>query len=307
MVELNFDRLRPPALIDLERVDELRGWRRDGGRLVLGAGLTYGALMRSEVAADRCPPSPRRRAPSARPRSGTAARSGATSARRLRPATRFHPSCVEGAEVQLVSAARRACRFPSPSSSLGPKRSALAADELIASVAVSPGGGSQTFMKVGATERDGDRCLLARALGRPRTAARSAPPTAAPAPSSGLVTGSLDDADGFPDAGRRGLLADRRRPRHGGLPPARAPRPHAARAGEVSRMSIASASGQRRAASSATSAAARACSSPCASGSGSPARRTRASRASAARARCCSTASSSVRASSSRPRPTGVA
>ena len=40
LVELNFDRSRPPALINLNEVGELRGWSREPGALVLNAGLT---------------------------------------------------------------------------------------------------------------------------------------------------------------------------------------------------------------------------------------------------------------------------
>ncbi len=41
MVELNFDRARPPALLNLNEVRELRGWSRENGALRLGASLTY--------------------------------------------------------------------------------------------------------------------------------------------------------------------------------------------------------------------------------------------------------------------------
>src|SRR5437867_8022167 len=41
MVELNFDRARPPALLNLNEVAELRGWSRENGALWLGSGLTY--------------------------------------------------------------------------------------------------------------------------------------------------------------------------------------------------------------------------------------------------------------------------
>ena len=51
LVELNFDRSRPPALINLNEVAELRGSRRENGTLVLGAGLTYAEAMRGELAA----------------------------------------------------------------------------------------------------------------------------------------------------------------------------------------------------------------------------------------------------------------
>ncbi len=46
MVELNFDRARPEAMIDLWRVPELADWRREDGTLFLGAGVTYARIMR---------------------------------------------------------------------------------------------------------------------------------------------------------------------------------------------------------------------------------------------------------------------
>jgi CO/xanthine dehydrogenase FAD-binding subunit len=46
MVELNFDRLRPPAIIDVSRLEELRRWRREDGAVFLGAGVTYTTIMR---------------------------------------------------------------------------------------------------------------------------------------------------------------------------------------------------------------------------------------------------------------------
>ena len=50
LVELNFDRSRPPALINLNEVPELRGWRDEDGTLVLGAGLTYTEAMQAPLA-----------------------------------------------------------------------------------------------------------------------------------------------------------------------------------------------------------------------------------------------------------------
>jgi CO/xanthine dehydrogenase FAD-binding subunit len=46
MVELNFDRHRPEALLDVCRLPELRQWRRENGHLFLGAGVTYSRIMR---------------------------------------------------------------------------------------------------------------------------------------------------------------------------------------------------------------------------------------------------------------------
>jgi len=45
MVEINFDRHRPEALMDLTRVPELTVWRREDGHITLGAGVTYTRIM----------------------------------------------------------------------------------------------------------------------------------------------------------------------------------------------------------------------------------------------------------------------
>ena len=46
MVELNFDRRRPAALLDLTRVGELREWSiEDGGTVRLGAGVPYARVI----------------------------------------------------------------------------------------------------------------------------------------------------------------------------------------------------------------------------------------------------------------------
>src|SRR4051812_19241831 len=45
MVELNFDRRRPGALLDLGRVPELGEWSTDDGVVRLGAGVTYARVI----------------------------------------------------------------------------------------------------------------------------------------------------------------------------------------------------------------------------------------------------------------------
>ena len=50
MVELNFDRARPEAMLNLNEVAALRGWSRDNGSLRFGAGLTYAEAMEDELA-----------------------------------------------------------------------------------------------------------------------------------------------------------------------------------------------------------------------------------------------------------------
>src|SRR5204863_2892110 len=50
MVELNFDRARPAALLNLNEVGELRGWSRDNGSVRFGAALTYTEAMDAPLA-----------------------------------------------------------------------------------------------------------------------------------------------------------------------------------------------------------------------------------------------------------------
>src|SRR3954451_8829834 len=50
MVALNFDRLRPARLLNLNEVRDLRGWSRENGSLRLGSGLTYTEAMTGEPA-----------------------------------------------------------------------------------------------------------------------------------------------------------------------------------------------------------------------------------------------------------------
>src|ERR1700682_4352963 len=45
MVEINFDRHRPPAFIDLTRSAELSEWGQEDGLLRVGAGVTYTQLI----------------------------------------------------------------------------------------------------------------------------------------------------------------------------------------------------------------------------------------------------------------------
>jgi len=50
LVELNFGRSRPDAIVNLAELAELEGWSREGGELRLGAGLTYTQAMAPELA-----------------------------------------------------------------------------------------------------------------------------------------------------------------------------------------------------------------------------------------------------------------
>jgi len=147
MVDLNFDRRRPEALLNLNEVAELKGWRRENGALRLGASLTYTDAMAPELAellpalaeASRTVGSPQiRNRGTIGGNLGTASPAGDA----------LPPLLVEGAEVEVASV-RGTRRLPLTEFLVGPKRNALADDELITAVYVTPSGAPQTFMKIG--------------------------------------------------------------------------------------------------------------------------------------------------------------
>jgi CO/xanthine dehydrogenase FAD-binding subunit len=146
MVELNFDRHRPEALLDLTRVPELAEWDRDDGRLRVGAGVTYTRAI-AELAgplpglalASRTVGSPQ-----IRNRGTIGGNLGSAS-----PAGDCHPPLLAtGAEVEVASTAGRR-RVPVAEFFTGPKKSALQPDELILAVWVPAATGPQQFAKIG--------------------------------------------------------------------------------------------------------------------------------------------------------------
>jgi CO/xanthine dehydrogenase FAD-binding subunit len=147
MVALNFDRDRPSALLNLNEVPELRGWSRADGELRLGAGLTYTEAMSGRLAellpalaeASRTVGSPQiRNRGTIGGNLGTASPAGDA----------LPPLVVEGAEVECASV-RGTRRVPLAEFVTGVKRTALADDELITAVYVTPSRTPQTFMKIG--------------------------------------------------------------------------------------------------------------------------------------------------------------
>jgi len=146
MVELNFDRRRPPALIDLTRVDDLAEWSRDDGQVRLGAGVTY-----SRVITDLATPLPGLAlasrtvgSPQIRNRGTVGGNLGAAS-----PAGDSHPALLAAeAEVELASSTGRR-RVPVAEFYAGVKRHVGRPDELITAVLVRPATGPQQFSKIG--------------------------------------------------------------------------------------------------------------------------------------------------------------
>ena len=168
MVELNFARRRPLVLLDLTRVPELAGWSLQDGRLRVGAGVTYaeltgergglsgnglgrgadglgrgagglGRLLPGLAMAARTVGSPQ-----IRNRGTIGGNLGSAS-----PAGDCHPSLLAaGAEVEVASA-RGTRVIPIDGFFTGVKRSAVAPDELITAVWISPPSGPEQFAKIG--------------------------------------------------------------------------------------------------------------------------------------------------------------
>jgi len=147
MVDLNFDRRRPGALLDLGRVAELREWAPDDGRIRLGAGVPYarvieelGTQLPGLAMASRTVGSPQ-----IRMRGTVGGNLGSAS-----PAGDAHPPLLAAEAVVEVESAARGTRFiPAADFYTGVKRNALEPDELIAAVLVAPAAGPQQFCKVG--------------------------------------------------------------------------------------------------------------------------------------------------------------
>ena len=196
LVELNFDRSRPPALINLNEVAELRGWSRENGSVTLGASLTYTEAMAQPLAgllpalaeASRKVGSPQiRNRGTIGGNLGTASPAGDA----------LPPLLVEGSDIELASV-RGSRRLPLQDFLLGVKRSALADDELIVAVHLRPSGARQTFMKVGPRNAMVIAvCSLALTVDLERGELRAAIGSAAPVAT--LIMAPLEDAARFPE------------------------------------------------------------------------------------------------------------
>jgi CO/xanthine dehydrogenase FAD-binding subunit len=146
MVELNFDHIRPPAMLDLTRIPELTGWEPEDGRLRIGAGVSYTRLI-AELG-DRLPglaiASRTVGSPQIRNRGTVGGNLGTSS-----PAgDGLPPLFASDTEVELAST-RGTRHVPIAEFVTGPKRNCLAPDELIAAYRLPPADGPQQFSKIG--------------------------------------------------------------------------------------------------------------------------------------------------------------
>ena len=242
MVELNFDRARPRAILDLTRIPELTEWGPEDGRLRIGAGVTYSRLI-AELG-DRLPglaiASRTVGSPQIRNRGTVGGNLGTSS-----PAgDGLPPLFASDAEVELASKAGTR-RISVREFITGPKRNCLAGDELIAAFHIAAADGPQQFAKVGTRNamviavcslalsiwpaaamcdrvhrlRGADADPVRRGGAVHRRRARRARPVVGACADSRCSTGSVRRA------GRARRATDRRRAWHRPLPAPRARRP----------------------------------------------------------------------------------
>jgi CO/xanthine dehydrogenase FAD-binding subunit len=146
MVELNFGHRRPSALLDLTRVPELGGWRREDGVLRIGAGLSYARIVAElgKLAPGLAKASRTVGSPQIRNRGTVGGNLGSAS-----PAGDALPPLVACGAVVEVGSVRGSRRIPVVEFCTGVKRNALAPDELVAAVELPVATGPQEFAKVG--------------------------------------------------------------------------------------------------------------------------------------------------------------
>lgn len=205
MVDLNFDRERPEALLDLTRVSELRDWTHENGRVRLGAGITYRRVIEElhEPLPGLALASRTVGSPQIRNRGTIGGNLGAAS-----PAGDAHPPLLAAhAEIELAST-RGTRRVPARDFFLGPKLNALEDDELIAAVHVRAARGPQQFSKIGTRNAMViAACSFALSIDpverRVGTGIGSAGPTPlVAADAEAFLQGALEEAGAWEDPGR---------------------------------------------------------------------------------------------------------
>jgi CO/xanthine dehydrogenase FAD-binding subunit len=146
MVEINLDRHRPEAILDLTRVRELTEWEADGGFLRVGAGVSYTRII--DELGDRLPglamASRTVGSPQIRNRGTVGGNLGTAS-----PAGDAHPPLLASDAVVEVASKTGRRQIPAREFFVGPKRNATRPDELISAFLIQPAQGGQQFSKVG--------------------------------------------------------------------------------------------------------------------------------------------------------------
>ncbi len=145
MVAVNFGRSRPPALLDLSRVEELKSWRRENGAVFVGAGMTFARIgrelgeFRPLVEAARSVGSPQIRS-----RATIGGNIGTAS-----PAGDAIPVLAAYDATVVVGSTRGTRRERWDAFFTGPKQTTLAPDELVLGVEWQASDGPGSFAKIG--------------------------------------------------------------------------------------------------------------------------------------------------------------
>ena len=231
-------------MLDLTRVPELTAWSREDGWLRVGSAMPYTRLI-AELG-DELPGLAIAARTVGSPQIRNRGTVGGNLAQASPAGDALPPLYAANAEVELASRHRHPPRAAWTQFITGPKRNAMREDELIAAFWIKPNDGQQEFAKVGtrnamviavcsfALERRTDESHGhdVHRVGRSDADSRHE--------AEAFIAGELDWETPGPLAATRGAALrrarrrrrppDRRRPRHRGLPPARAARARPARA-----------------------------------------------------------------------------
>ncbi|HSS62337.1 MAG TPA: FAD binding domain-containing protein [Candidatus Limnocylindrales bacterium] len=146
LVEINLDRHRPAAILDLTRVPELTEWSSVGDHVRVGAGVTYTRII--DELGDRLPglamASRTVGSPQIRNRGTVGGNLGTAS-----PAGDAHPPLLACDGIVELASTAGTRRVPVREFFTGPKKNAMRGDELVAAFLVEPARGPQQFSKVG--------------------------------------------------------------------------------------------------------------------------------------------------------------
>ena len=146
MVELNFDRKRPEVLLDLSAVEELSKWSHEGENINLGAGVSYSRIQAelAEFLPGLAMASRTVGSLQIRNRGGVGGNLGSAS-----PAGDSHPSLLSTGATVNVASVQGKRSIDIHEFFIGPKKSALKADEIITSIVIPKARGGQQYSKIG--------------------------------------------------------------------------------------------------------------------------------------------------------------
>ena len=214
MVELNFDRRRPEAMMDVSRLPELQRWRRENGQVFLGAGVTYSRIMKELADVPAWAQAARTvGSPQIRNRGTVGGNLGTAS-----PAGDALPVLAAlDAEIVLVKTGGRERSLPWNEFLVGVKKTAMDPDELILGARWKTVRGTGSFSKIGTRNAMvisvAGLCLILDEERRTiRVALGSVAPTVVRAPEAeAFATGALSEAGAWEDpeaAVPQGVFAD---------------------------------------------------------------------------------------------------